>query len=129
MERNRHLALVLLVILALSGGCVTAQPTVSFTTDNSAVFADISTADAWGTSSVSSSVTLAPGATTTEGVTSLLVVSSSGSSFYSTTVDPGQTSVTLPLPTGAPATIVATNTVNGTTVGNATVRVGGTVYP
>lgn len=76
-----------------------------------------------------SSVTLATGATTTEGVTSLSVVTQDGGSYYTTTVDAGQTSVTLPLPLNTPATIVATNTVNGTTVGNATVRISDDTYP
>jgi hypothetical protein len=115
--------------LLVSGGCITAQPTIEFTSDDSDVFEDISTADRWGVSSVQSSVTLATGATTTEGVTSLSVVTQDGGSYYTTTVDAGQTSVTLPLPLNTPATIVATNTVNGTTVGNATVRISDDTYP
>ena len=62
-------------------------------------------------------------------MTSLSVMTSDGSSFYTTTVDAGQTSVILPLPTKAPATIVATNTINGTIVSNVTVRVDGMKYP
>ena len=129
MKRSQYVALLSVAVLMIGGGCLTAQPEIEFATDNPAVFEDISTTDEWGASSVHSSVTLAAGATTTGGVTSLSVVTSNGSSFYTTSVDPGQTSVTLPLPTQTPATIIATNTVNGTTVGNATIRISGARYP
>ena len=129
MKRSQYVALLSVGVLMFGGGCLTAQPEIEFATDNPTVFEGISTGDEWGTSSVQSSVTLATGATTTEGVTSLSVLTRNGSSFYTTSVDPGQTSVTLPLPTQTPATIIATNTVNGTTVGSATVRISGTQYP
>ena len=130
MTKNyrRRSVLVLLVIAVVCGGCVTAQPTLASATNDPAVFESISTADSWGTSSLQTSITLAPGATTSEGVTKLSVVTANGSSFYTTSLDPGQTSVTLPLPMGT-AQIIATNTVNGTTVGTANMTVSGNTYP
>ena len=130
MTKNyrRKSVLALLVIAIVCGGCVTAQPTLDSTTNDPTVFESISTADPWGTSSLQTSITLAPGATTSEGVTDLSVVTANGSSFYTTTVDAGQTSVTLPLPMGT-SQIIATNTINGTTVGTANVTVSGNTYP
>ena len=127
---HRRLGVFLAVVgLVICGGCITAQPTIDTTETSPNVFESISTTDAWGTSSIQASVTLAPSATTSEGVTSLSVVSENGSSFYTTTIDPGQTSVTLPVPTDMPATIVATNTVNGTTVDTANLTVSGRTIP
>ncbi|WP_160134746.1 hypothetical protein [Halococcus salsus] len=125
---RRRSVLVLLAIAVACGGCITTQPTLDSTTTDPAVFESISTGDSWGTSSLQTSVTLAPGATTSEGVTDLSVVTANGSSFYTTSLDAGQTSVTLPLPMGS-SQIIATNTVNGTTVGTANVTVSGNTYP
>lgn len=126
----RSRLLVLVVVVALVGsGCVTAQPTITVSSNDPAVFEGFSTSDAWGTSSVQASVSLTPQATTNLGVTKLSVVTGNGKSFYTTTVDAGQTAVTLPLPTGTTATVIAVNTVNGTTVGSANVTVSGTTYP
>ena len=125
---RRRSVLVLLAIAVACGGCITAQPTLDSTTTDPAVFESISTADPWGTSSLQTSVTLASRATTGEGITELSVVTANGSSFYTTSLDAGQTSVTLPLPMGS-SQIIATNTVNGTTVGTANVTVSGNTLP
>lgn len=125
--RNKRILIVLLLAI-MCAGCVTTQPTLNLTTNDPAVFKNVSTADPWGTSSLQTTVTLAPGATTSEGVTDLSVVTASGSSFYTTSLDPGQTSVMLPLPTGS-SQIIATNTINGTTVGTANVTISGNTYP
>ena len=129
MTKNyrRKCVFALLAIAVVCGGCVTAQPTLESTTDDPAVFERISTADPWGTSSHQTSITLAPGATTSEGVTKLSVVTVNGSSFYTTSINAGQTSDTLPLPMGT-SPIVATNTVSGPTVGTANTTVSGNTY-
>ncbi|WP_233264980.1 hypothetical protein [Halomarina oriensis] len=57
------------------------------------------------------------------------VITESGGSFYSTEVDTGQTSVSLPLPTGTPVTLYAVNTVNGSVVATQNVTVSGDTYP
>lgn len=118
----------MLAVAIVCGGCITTQPALDSTTNDSAVFESVSTADPLGTSSLQASITLVPGATTSKGVTALSVVTANGSSFYTTSIDSGQTSVTLPIPTGT-SRVIATNTVNGTTVGMATVTVSGNTYP
>ncbi|WP_224337500.1 hypothetical protein [Haloprofundus halobius] len=125
---HRRLAL-LAVVLVLTSGCLTVQPTVTPQAGDSSVFESVSTTDQWGTSSVQASVTLTPAATTEEGVTKLTVITESGSSFYTTTVDAGQTDVSVPLPTGQTTQIYAVNTVNGTVVARQNVTVGGSTYP
>nr|WP_317176085.1 hypothetical protein [Halovivax sp. KZCA124] len=70
----------------------------------------------WASRSVATTVTLTSAATTTDSVTQLVVIAESGSTFDSTTVDSGQTSVTMYLPTNQNAAIVAVNAVNGTVV-------------
>lgn len=131
MERTRRLCNVTFVCLLLvaASGCLTVQPTVDARAGDSGVFKSVSTDSEWGTSSVQASVTLSRSATTKRGVTRLTVIAEDGSSFYATTVDSGQTSVTLPLPTEQSSQIVAVNTVNGTVVGTQNVTVGGSTYP
>ncbi|MFC4356812.1 hypothetical protein ACFO0N_02485 [Halobium salinum] len=118
----------LCLLLVLGSGCLTVGPTVGSDAADSPVFEGVSTTDEWGTNSVQVSLRLTPTATTDSGVTKLSVVSPDGGSFYSTTVDAGQQSVSLPLPTGE-SRIYAVNTVNGTVVGTLNVTVEGSTYP
>ena len=55
-------------------------------------------------------------ATTEEGVTQLNVIDSKGQTFSTTTLDSGESSATVLFPANGTATLVAVNTVNGTTV-------------
>ncbi|WP_224270812.1 hypothetical protein [Haloprofundus salinisoli] len=125
---RRRLALLSLALLVCSG-CLTVSPTVSPQSSDPTVFANVSTTDHWGTSSIDASVTLTPTATTERGVTKVGVISESGESFYTTTVDTGQTDVSVVLPTNQTAQIYAVNTVNGTVVARQNVTVGGSTYP
>ncbi|ELZ33949.1 hypothetical protein C474_03280 [Halogeometricum pallidum JCM 14848] len=129
MNPNRRLCVIAAVaLLVVTAGCVTVSPSIG-SSEDSAVFERVSTVSEWGTSSVQASVTLAPAATTEMGVTRLNVITDSGSSFYTTTVDAGQTSVSLPIPTQTRSQIVAVNTVNGTVVDTYNVTVRGSRYP
>lgn len=129
MKPNRRLcAIVAVALLVVTAGCVTVSPTIRSSGD-SAVFERISTVSEWGTASVQASVTLTPNATTEMGITRLNVISASGTTFYSTGVDAGQTSISLPIPTENPSRIVAVNTVNGTVVETYNVSVRGPRYP
>jgi hypothetical protein len=129
MNPNRRLCVIAAVaLLVVTAGCLTVSPSIS-SPDDSAVFERVSTVSEWGTSSVQGSVTLTPAATTEMGVTRLNVIREDGSSFYATSVDAGQTSVSLPIPTGTRSRIVAVNTVNGTVVDTYNVTVRGTRYP
>lgn len=129
MNQNRRwCAVAAVALLVVTGGCVTVYPAIE-SSGSAAVFESVSTGNEWGTSSVSASVTLTPAATTSMGVTRLNVITQGGESFYSTSIDSGQTSVSLPVPTKTPARIVAVNTVNGTVVGTHNITVTGSRYP
>lgn len=128
-SRACRVALVGLLLVACSG-CVTVQPDiVTEGDDDSRVFKSVTTKSEWGTSSVHASVTLTSSATMSQGVTQLNVITEDGTSFYTTTVDSGQTNVSLPIPTHQSSQLVAVNTVNGTVVGTQNVTVTGTRYP
>ncbi|PSP19331.1 hypothetical protein BRC80_02800 [Halobacteriales archaeon QH_9_66_26] len=117
IPRRRVLASVVLVIALGFGGCLTLSPTVTADTGDSAVFEGVSTDEPWASGRVKTAVTLTPNTTTEQGVSKLVVISESGSSFDSTTVETGQTSgITLYLPANGNATITAVNTINGTVV-------------
>ncbi|MFC6723146.1 hypothetical protein ACFQE1_01815 [Halobium palmae] len=124
-----QLKAALVGLLLVCSGCITAQPSITAEDSGSNVFEDVSTNSQWGTSSVQASVTLTQSATTSRGVTQLNVITEDGSSFYSTTVDSGQTSVSVPVPTDGSSRIFAVNTVNGTVVSTRNLTVTGTTYP
>lgn len=129
MNSNRRLfAIAAVALLVVTAGCMTVNPTLH-SSDDSEVFERVSTVSEWGTTSVQASVTLTPAATTSMGVTRLNVITQSGSSFYTTTVDSGQTSVSMPVPTDGRFRIVAVNTVNGTVVDTHNMTVSGSRYP
>ncbi|MGN8214666.1 MULTISPECIES: hypothetical protein [Halococcus] len=126
IPRRRALAGVALVVALGFGGCLTLGPTVTADTGNSAVFEQVSSDEPWASGRVKASVNLTPSATTDQGVSKLVVISESGSSFDTTTVETGQTSgITLYLPANGNATVTAVNTVNGTVVGTQTVTADG----
>ncbi len=116
LSRRRVVATIPLLGLVVGSGCLTLNPTVTTETTESTVFERLSVTEPWASRSVATTVTLTPAATTTNGVTQLVVIAESGSTFDSTTLDRGQTSVTMYLPTNQNATVVAVNTVNGTVV-------------
>ncbi|MFC4986226.1 hypothetical protein [Saliphagus infecundisoli] len=103
------------------------SPTVE--TDDSDTFRNVTTDSQWGTSSVQATVTFSSSATTADGVNRVNVITESGGSFYSTTLDAGQTTVSLPLPTETPATLYAVNTTGGSVVATQNVTVGGSTLP
>lgn len=111
--------------LVVGSGCLTLSPTVTMETTESTVFERLSVTEPWASRSVATTVTLTSAASPTNGVTQLVVIAESGSTFDSTTVDSWQTSVTMYLPTNQNATIVAVNAVNGRVVETRTVATGG----
>lgn len=126
IPRRRVLASVALVVALGFGGCLTLSPTVTADTGDSAVFEQVSTDEPWASGQVRTAVTLAPNATTEQGVSKLVVIAGSGSSFDTTTVESGQTSgITLYVPADGNATITAVDTVNGTVVDTQPVTVDG----
>lgn len=125
--RNSLVAILVVSALVVMSGCLTVSPTVK--TDDSDTFRNVTTDNQWGTSSVQATVTLSSSATTTEGVNRVNVITESGGSFYTTDIDAGQTTVSLPLPTGTSATLYAVNTTDGSVVATQNVTVNGSTFP
>lgn len=122
---RRGLAAVAVAAMLLSSGCLTLQPTVRADTGGSPVFESLSSTESWSGGQVRTSVTFTSNATTDQGVSKLVVVSESGSSYYTTTLDSGETAATIYLPANQEVTLLAVNTVNGTVVDSITVRTEG----
>ena len=121
------LAATVVCSLAL-GGCLTLDPTVSADTDDSAVFEDLSVTESWSGSSVRVNATLrsTPEATN---VTTITVIRANGRPYETKSVESGQSTVILTLPSNADATVVASNSVNATTVDTLNVTTGGNRLP
>ncbi|WP_273836611.1 hypothetical protein [Halococcus sp. PRR34] len=115
-ERYRlRLLAALVVVVSASSGCLALDPRVSLDTADSAVFESASTSGSWAAGQVATNVTFTSNATTSAGVTRLNVIAD-GQTFDTAVLDSGQSSATILLPTNGTATVVAANTVNGTTV-------------
>ncbi|WP_435076664.1 hypothetical protein [Halococcus sp. AFM35] len=110
------LAVIALIALLTSSGCLAADPAVEMNTTDSVVFAGVSTSGSVAIGQVNAKVSLTPNATTDEGVNRLLVIAPSGETFHRTALDSGQSTATILLPPDESATVVAVNTVNGTVV-------------
>ncbi|WP_231188304.1 hypothetical protein [Haladaptatus sp. DYF46] len=118
MNQRFHISVVtiLMVILSMTSGCLSLDPTVTLDTADSTVFKSTSTTDTVAVGKVDTRVMLTNEATTSEGVTQLNVIDATGKAVYKTPVESGETTVTLMLPTTGTVTVVAVNTVNGTVV-------------
>lgn len=97
------------------GGCLTTNPSVVADTDNSTVFESFAVSEPWANQKVRAEATLAS-TPPAKNVTTITVVRPNGKIFSTQQVGPGQTSVVLPLPTNQRATLVASNSVNSTTI-------------
>jgi hypothetical protein len=97
------------------GGCLTLDPTVSADTNDSAVFESISVSESWASQRVRANAILSS-SPEAGNVTQITVVKENGKTFSTVNTDPGQTNVILQLPTNRNATLVASDTVNGTTI-------------
>lgn len=124
-SRRRILAAIAVLALTAGSGCVTIDPTITTQTGDTAVFESVSTTDPWAGRSITATVKFTPEATTTRGVTRLVVIAEDGSQFDSTDLASGSTKVNVYLPTNQNATLVAVNTVNGTIVETEPVVTGG----
>ena len=114
-HRGRVVVVAVLVLVAGSG-CLTLNPGMDLTTQNSTVFHDVSSSGEWANGRLVGTLSLTPNATTDQGVSQINVVAADGETFYTTPVDSGQSNVSIMTPTNGTATIVAVNTVNGTVV-------------
>ena len=125
---GRALLAAMVVCSLTLGGCLTLDPTVSADTDDSAVFEDLSVTESWSGSSVRVNATLrsTPEATN---VTTITVIRANGRPYETKSVESGQSTVILTLPSNADATVVASNSVNATTVDTLNVTTGGNRLP
>ncbi len=125
IQRRYLLLTVAVIMITASSGCLTLNPSVNFDTAGSTVFETASVSGALATGQVATTVTLSSNATTSHGVTQLNVITSDGKSFYKTTLDSGESTTTVMLPTNGTATVVAVNTINATTVESRNVTITG----
>ncbi|MDS0299705.1 hypothetical protein NDI76_13230 [Halogeometricum sp. S1BR25-6] len=129
MTRIRRSLVALLVVSTLAfGGCLTVGPTVEADTGGSAVFDRVSATESWSGTGVRTAITL-KSTPAVEDVTTISVVDESGRTFLTTTVHPGQTRVVVSLPAQSNATVVASDSVNSSTVEKLNVTVGGNAIP
>ncbi|EMA52323.1 hypothetical protein C448_00070 [Halococcus morrhuae DSM 1307] len=114
-----------IVVCSLAfGGCLTLDPTVTADTNGSAVFERIAPSESWSSQRVRAKATLTA-SPSAGNVSTITVVSASGTSFSTAAIDPGQTNVSLELPANETATLVASDAVNGTTIEKLNVTTGG----
>ncbi len=107
-------ATILVFTLSLSG-CVTVDPVVTADTSDSTVFKQVSATEPWSGSGVRTEATLRP-SDEAKNVTTITVIKENGRTFQTTSVDSGQTTVILSLPAHQNVTLVASNSVNSTTI-------------
>ena len=117
------LAVALVGALAFSG-CLTLDPSLTANTANSTVFESVSVNESWATQRVRANATLT-NSSDAANVTQITVINEAGRTFSTTETSPGQTSVILQFPANQNATLVASDTVNGTTIEKLNVTTGG----
>lgn len=126
-SRGRVLLVAMVVCSLAFGGCLTLDPAVTANTNDSAVFESVSVSESWSSQRVRASASLA---TNPAGnVTQITVVAEDSTTFSVVNTDPGQTSVVLELPANRNATLVAADTVNGTTIEKLNVTASGNELP
>ncbi|MDS0297307.1 hypothetical protein NDI76_00940 [Halogeometricum sp. S1BR25-6] len=109
--RRRLLAGLSAVGVASLGGCVTTDLSLSADgVGESDVFDSLSLSESWTANKAVVKVTLTDAATTERNVRKVAVIDSEGSSVWTDTVDPGQTSVSgARFPVGQTATLTASD--------------------
>lgn len=115
---------VLVIGSLMLGGCLTLNPSVTPETTNSSVFENFSINESWasGQTRTTARLTSSPAA---GNVTQITVIRANGKTFSTKQIDPGQTTVILMLPPNENATLVASDTVNGTTIATVNVTTDG----
>lgn len=121
---RRVLVVAMVVCGLVVGGCLTLDPSISANTNDSAVFESLSVSESWSSQRVRAQATLAS-SPAAGNVTQITVVTASGTSYSTITLDPGQTSAVLEIPANQNATLVASDAVNATTIEKLNVTTGG----
>lgn len=125
--RRQVLVAVLVIGSVTLGGCLTYNPSVTPETTNSTVFETVSVNESWASGRIRATarLTSSPAA---GNVTQITVIRENGESFSTTPVDPGQTTAVLYLPPNQNATLVASDTINGTTIATLNVTTNGNTF-
>lgn len=124
MTRSRNVLSITVIVMLLSSGCLTLSPSVTADTSESPVFQTISTDEPWAGHHVRVTATLR--STSKAGnVTTITVVDEQGRPYDTIDVETGQTIVVLWVPTNQRSTLVASNSVNSTTISKFTITSGG----
>lgn len=124
----RRALAVLVVVLVVSSGCLTLDPTITADTSGSAVFESLSVDEPWASGHVRANATLA--ATPAAGnVTTITIIGEDNQEYDTVSVASGQSVVPLWIPASRNATLVASNSVNSTTLGTLNVSTGGNRVP
>jgi hypothetical protein len=113
--RRQVLVAVLVVGSLAFGGCLTLAPTVTPETTNSTVFESVSASESWSSQRVRTTVRLASNPAAGD-VNQITVIGENNKTFSLRNLAPGQTKVIIQLPVNQNATLVASDTVNGTTI-------------
>jgi hypothetical protein len=125
-EKSRQTVFIaLLVVFGLTfSGCLTLSPSVTADTSGSAVFENLTTNQPWAGDHVRVNATLR--STSAAGnVTTITIIGENGQEYSTVSVASGQTVVPLWLPTNRNSTLVASNSVNSTTLGTLNVTSNG----
>lgn len=125
-ENSRRVALLTLLILFgfTVSGCLTLSPSVTADTSESTVFKSLSIDEPWASEHVRVNATLRS-TPTAENVTSITIIGENGRQYSTVSVASGQTVVPLWIPASRNSTLVASNSVNSTTLGTLNVTSGG----
>ena len=124
----RRTLAILLVIVLVSSGCLTIGPSVSADTSGSAVFESVTVDEPWASEHVRVNATLrsTPAASN---VTTITIIGENRQAYDTISVGSGQSVVPLWIPANRNATIVASNSVNSTTLDSLNVSTGGNQFP
>lgn len=122
---HRTVLLTALIIFGLSfSGCLTLSPSVAANTSESTVFDTFSSDEPWAGQQVRVNATLR--STPDAGnVTTISIIKKNGQQYSTVEVASGQTTVTLWVPTNQNSTVVASNSVNSTTIDTLNVTASG----
>lgn len=116
--------LVTTLVVALLGGCLTLGPTVDGPFEDSTVFERVTPTESWSGPGVRVTATLRSTPDASD-VTTISVIRADGQPYHTTSLDPGQSTVVFSLPADERVTIVASNSVNSTTIETLNVTTGG----
>jgi hypothetical protein len=125
---SRRVLTVFVVVVFVCSGCLTLDPSISGATSESAVFESVTVEEPWASGHVRVNATLA--ATPAAGnVTTITIIGEDNQKYDTVSVASGQSVVPLWVPTNRNATLVASNSVNSTTLDTLNVSTGGSQFP